>query len=132
MDNTRLSGHGKYNTVYHVVWVTKYRRPILNTGIKVYLDKLFPKVLRTMPGCELVEYNIQSDHIHMVMIIPPKYAVATVVGRLKGRTSSRLRKRFVSLKKVYWANKTVWSPGYFVSTVGVGEKKILRYVRHQN
>ena len=76
----RLSGHGVYRTEYHIVWISKYRRRILNPGAKEYLRKLFPKVLRTMPGCEIVEMNIQIDHIHLLMIIPPKYAVSEVVG----------------------------------------------------
>ena len=128
---TRFSGHSVYRTEYHIVWIPKYRRRILNPGVKAYLDKLLPRVLEAMPGCEIVEYNIQVDHIHMVMIIPPKYAVSTVVGRIKGVTSSSLRKRFSWLKKVYWKENLVWSAGYFVSTVGIDEDKILRYVKWQ-
>ena len=114
-----------------IVWIPKYRRRILNPGVKTYLEELLPRVLETIPGCEIVEYNIQVEHIHMVMIIPPKYAVSTVVGRIKGITSSKLRKRFSWLKKVYWKENLVWSPGYFVSTVGIDENKILRYVKWQ-
>ena len=84
-----------------------------------------------MPGCEIVSYNMQVDHIHMVMIIPPKYSVSEVVGRLKGQTASRLRKKFGWLKKVYWKENVVWSLGYFVSTVGIDEEKILQYVGWQ-
>ena len=127
----RLSGHSVYRTEYHIVWIPKYRRRILNPGVKAYLDKLLPKVLETMLGCEVVEYSIQVDHIHMVMIIPPKYAVSDVVGRIKGMTASKLRKRFRWLKNLYWEDNIVWSPGYFVSTVGIDEDKILRYVRWQ-
>src|SRR3972149_12235569 len=128
---TRLSGHSVYRTEYHIVWIPKYRRRILNPGIKAHLVKLFPKVLRAMPGCEIVEQNIRVDHLHLVMIIPPKYAVSDVVGRMKGITSSHLRKKFDWLKKVYWEENIVWSPGYFVSTVGVDEEKILKYVKWQ-
>ena len=128
---TRFSGHSVYRTEYHIVWIPKYRRRILNPGIKAYLDKLLPRVLEAMPGCEIVEYNIQVDHIHMVMIIPPKYAVSNVVGRIKGVTSSKLRKRFSWLRKVYWKENLVWSAGHFVSTVGIDEDKILRYVKWQ-
>ena len=84
-----------------------------------------------MPGCEIVEQNIRVDHIHTVMIIPPKYSVSDVIGRLKGQTASQLRKKFVWLGKVYWAENIVWSPGYFVSTVGVDEARIIKYVRWQ-
>jgi len=85
----------------------------------------------SMAGCEIIEYNMQRDHIHMVMIIPPRYAVSDVIGRLKGMTASRLRKKFSWLLKVYWKENIVWSPGYFVSTVGIDEKKILKYVQWQ-
>jgi len=127
----RLSGHTAYRTEYHIVWIPKYRHHILNPGVKAYLEKLFPRVLEEMPGCEIVRYNIQPDHIHMVMIIPPKYAVSDVVGKMKGMTSSELRKKFGWLKNRYWRENVVWSPGFFVSTVGVEEKDILRYVEHQ-
>ena len=128
----RLSGHGAYRTEYHIVWIPKYRRRILNPGARGYLAKLFPKVVRGLPGCEIVSCNMQVDHIHMVMIIPPKYSVSEVVGRLKGQTASGLRKKFGWLKKVYWKENVVWSPGYFVSTVGIDEEKILRYVEWQS
>jgi len=84
-----------------------------------------------MPGCEVVKHNILVDHIHMVMVIPPKYAVSDVVGRIKGVTGSNLRKKFGWLEKVYWKENIVWSQGYFVSTVGVDEDKVLRYVEWQ-
>ena len=90
----RLCGHGAYRTEYHIVWIPEYRHRILNPGVKGYLEKLFPKILEQMPGCEIIEYNIQPDHIHMVMIIPPKYAVSNVVGKMNRMTSSELRKKF--------------------------------------
>ena len=130
MEN-RLSGHTVYRTEYHVVWIPKYRRKILNTGVKKYLEKLWPKILKGMPGVEMVEENIQGDHIHMIMIIPPKYAVSDVIGRMKGRSASKLRKKFQWLERVYWKENIVWSPGYFVSTVGLNEEQIIKYVKWQ-
>jgi putative transposase len=127
----RLSGHSAYRTEYHIVWIPKYRRRILNPGVRGYLAKLFPKALRKMAGCEIVSYNMQVDHIHMIMIIQPKYSVSEVIGRLKGQTASGLRKKFGWLKKVYWKENIVWSPGYFVSTVGIEEEKIQKYVEWQ-
>ena len=127
----RLSGHSAYRTEYHIVWIPKYRYRILNPGVKAYLEKLFPLVLKGLPGCEIVKYNIQPDHIHMVMIIPPKYAVSRVVGKIKGMTSSRLRKKFGWMKLRYSRENIVWSAGYFVSTVGVERETILRYVEYQ-
>ena len=130
MEN-RLSGHTVYRTEYHVVWIPKYRRKILNSGVKKYLEKLWPKILKGMPGVEMVEENIQGDHIHMIMIIPPKYAVSDVIGRMKGRSASKLRKKFQWLERVYWKENIVWSPGYFVSTVGLNEEQIIKYVKWQ-
>ena len=80
--------------------------------------------MRTMSGCEIVEQNIQVDHIHMLMVIPPKYAVSDVVGEMKQYTASKVREKFSWLGEVYWQEKVVWSPGYFVSTVGLDKKSI--------
>ena len=82
-----------------------------------------------MPGCEIIEYNILVDHRYMVIIIPPKYAASDVIGRIKGMTSSSLMKKSGWLKKVYWKDNTVWSPGYFVSALGIDEKKITEYIK---
>ena len=127
----RLSGHSAYHTEYHIVWIPKYRYHVLNPGVKAYLVKLFPKVMAELPGCEIIKYSIQSDHIHMVMIIPPKYAVSAVVGKIKGMTSSQLRKKFGWMKLRYSRENVVWSPGYFVSTIGVERARILKYVEYQ-
>ena len=127
----RHSGHSVYRTEYHIVWIAKYRYRILNPGVKAYLAKLLPIVIKEIPGCEAIEFNIQVDHIHMVMIIPPKYSVSEVVGKIKGVTASRLRKRFRWLCKRYQRESVVWSPGYFVTTIGVDEGKIIRYVKWQ-
>ena len=113
------------------MWIPKYRRRILNPGIAEYLRKLFPKVMRSLPGCEIIELSIQVDHLHTVMVIPPRYAVSEIIGRIKCQTASKLREKFTWLAKVYWDENIVWSPGYFVSTVGIDEKAILAYVKWQ-
>lgn len=130
MEN-RLSGHSVYRTEYHIVWIPKYRRRILNPGVKGYLIRILPKILKEMPGVEIVEQNIQAEHIHTVMIVPPKYSISEVIGRIKGRSASELRKKFKWLEKVYWKENVVWSPGYFVSTIGLNEQEIIKYVRWQ-
>jgi len=78
--------------------------------------------MRSLPGCEIIELNMLVDHIHMVIVVPPKYAVSAVIGQIKQFTASRLRGKFGWLGKVYWKERVVWSPGYFVSTVGLDEK----------
>jgi putative transposase len=94
------------------------------------LGELFPKIIEQMPGCEIVKYNIQVDHIHMVMIIPPKYAVSDVIAQIKMKASRELRKKFGWLKKWYWRENVVWLLGFFVSTVGVERERILKYVEY--
>ncbi len=96
------------------------------------MSKLFPKIIREMPGCEIMEQNIQVDHVHMLMIIPPKYAVSDVIGEIKQFTASKMREKFAWLKGVYWKEAVIWSPGYFVSTVGLNEKQVTEYVKWQD
>ena len=127
----RLSGHSAYRLQYHVVWVCKYRRRILKPGVCAYLRKLLAGLLRSMPGAELETIGFDGDHVHMVLVIPPKYAIADVMGQLKSQSASRLRKKFRWLGKVYWKENIVWSPGYFVSSVGVDEETIKNYVELQ-
>ena len=116
---------------YHMVWVCKYRRRILNPGICSYIRKLLPKLLRSMPGVKLEAIGFDEDHLHMVMSIPPKYSIASVMGKLKSQSASQLRKAFTWLAKVYWNENIVWSPDYFVSSVGVDEETIIKYVELQ-
>jgi putative transposase len=125
------TAHSVYYLRYHVVWVCKYRRRILNPGICGYIRKLMPKLLRSMPGVTVESIGFDKDHVHMVMSIPPKYSISSVMGKLKSQSASQLRKAFPWLTKVYWNENIVWSPGYFVSSVGVDEETVKQYVEHQ-
>jgi putative transposase len=127
----RVSGHGMYHLQYHIVWVCKYRRRILKPGVTVYVEKVLRGLLRSMPGVILETIGFDQDHLHMVMHIPPKYPIASVIGQLKSQSASRLRKKFTWLQRVYWKENIVWSPGYFVSSVGVDAEVIKRYVEYQ-
>ena len=84
-----------------------------------------------MPGVVIEKIGFDKDHLHMVMMIPPKYSISSVMGELKSRTASNLRKVFKWLNKVYWKENVIWSPGYFISSVGVEEEVIKRYVEYQ-
>jgi len=84
-----------------------------------------------MPGVKIETIGFDKDHLHIVMTIPPKYSISSVIGKLKSQSSSLLRRKFSWLSKVYWKENIVWSPGYFVSSVGVDEKEIKSYVEHQ-
>ncbi len=125
------SSHGVYQLQYHVIWVCKYRRRVLNPGVCSYLRKLLPKLLRSMPGVKIETIGFDEDHLHVVMVIPPKYSISEVMSRLKSQSSSHMSKAFKWLKKVYWKETVVWSPGYFVSSVGIDEQTVKKYVEHQ-
>ncbi|MFC1808026.1 IS200/IS605 family transposase [Candidatus Omnitrophota bacterium] len=127
----RRSNHSVYRVQYHIVWVTKYRRKLFNPGLKDHLKRLLYKATRSMPGVEIQEVNVQREHIHMMAVIPPKYAVSNVVGKLKSKSSSIFRDRYRLFKKVYGEKEIMWSPGYFVSTVGIDEHAIQRYIKYQ-
>jgi putative transposase len=125
------TAHGVYYLQYHVAWVCKYRRRILNPGMCGYIRKLLPKLVRSMPGVTIETIGFDKDHLHMMMSIPPKYSISSVMGKLKSQSASQLRKAFPWLTKVYWNENLVWSPGYFVSSVGVDEETIRQYVEYQ-
>ena len=84
-----------------------------------------------MPGVALETVGFDNDHLHMLMVIPPKYSIASVMAQLKSQSASELLRKFKWLQKVYWKENIVWSPGYFVSSVGVDEDVIRRYMEHQ-
>ncbi len=126
----RLSAHGAYQHQYHVVWIPKYRRRILRGAIKIFVQEQLPEIQHDHPDVEVQQWSVQIDHIHMVLVIPPKYAVSSIVGKMKANLSRQLRLRYPELKRTYWG-AVLWSPGFFSSTVGLNEAVIRRYVEHQ-
>lgn len=125
------SFHSTYFLKYHVVWVCKYRRRILKPGVCSYIEKTLPGLLQSIPGVEIETIGFDRDHLHMLMVIPPRYRICDVIGMLKSRLGGRMRKFFPWLEKVYWDDNIVWSPGYFVSSVGLDEETIRNYVEMQ-
>ena len=124
----KVQSHVAYQTQYHVVWIPKYRKQVLVAGVKEYLAKVFYTIIEEWyPDIYISEQNIQPDHIHMLIEIPPKYAVSTVIGKLKGISSRLLRQKFDYLRR----KPAMWSVGYFVSSVGVNKLTIKRYIQYQ-
>ena len=124
--------HVVYKTQYHLVWVTRYRRKILKAGVAAYFKKAVVEVRDYHPDWHIEEVGVDQDHVHLHMIIPPKYAVSAVVGTLKSVTSRRLKEKFSpALSKVYWDGGGIWARGFFASTVGINEVTIRNYVRYQ-
>jgi len=84
-----------------------------------------------MPGVTIETIGFDRDHLHMLMTIPPKYSISSIMGKLKSQLASRMRRFFPWLSKVYWNENIIWSPGYFVSSVGLDEQTIRNYVELQ-
>ena len=120
-----------YKTQYHSVWVTRFRRKILVEGVAKYLRVKLREVQQYYPDWHFTEIGIDKDHVHVHMVIPPKYRVSFAVETIKKNTSRMLREKFRFLDKVYWDRGGIWSKGYFVSTVGITEEIIRRYVARQ-
>ena len=123
--------HTVYKTQYHIVWVTRYRRKILVKGVKGYLKIKLQEVRKYHPDWEYISIGIDADYVHLHMVIPPKYAVSKVMDIIKANTSRALREKFRFLNSVYWDDGGIWGRGYFVSTVGLNEAIIRRYVELQ-
>ncbi len=114
---------------YHLVWPTKYRRAIFNEGVLAYLKEVLKGVGKIYP--EIVMKQINTDKDHILASIPPQLSVGKVVGILKANTARALNEKFPFLREVYWGTRSIWSAGYFVSTVGINEEVIRRYVEMQ-
>lgn len=125
----RLS-HTIYECKYHLIFCPKYRRRILKDEIRVYVKQEISNLLRQKEGVEIIEMNVQSDHVHLVVWIPPKYAVSAVKGYLKGKLAIRIFQRYEKLGKQFWG-RHLWGRGYCVSTVGIDETRIREYVQWQ-
>ena len=124
--------HTVYKTQYHIVWVTRYRRKILVKGMEVYFKEAIKEVREFFPDWFIEEIGTVEDHVHLYMVIPPKYAVSKVVEVMKSISSKRMKEKFPHfLKKVYWDGGGIWSRGFFVSTAGINEDVIRKYVKYQ-
>ena len=115
---------------YHIVWVPKYRYKVLRGSIAVEVENCI-RAFSEQKGCEVVELNVQPDHVHLLAMVPPKVSISDYVGILKGRSAIRVFNRFRKLKeKPYWGNK-FWARGYCVDTVGLDAEMIQKYVKYQ-
>ena len=96
-----------------------------------YCTTIMRRITKIFPDVAILEANTDQDHVHLLISIPPKYAVSEVVGRLKGGSARAMRRKFTFLNDVYYGADGMWSDGYFVSTVGVNESIIKRYIEQQ-
>jgi len=104
---------------------------VFNKGIFTFLELKLREIGKHYPLIEIKQTNHDQDHLHLLISIPPKMTVGSVVRIIKSNTSQSLKKKFPFLKEVYWGTDGVWSDGYFVSTVGITESVIKEYIKMQ-
>ena len=122
--------HSKWDCKYHVVFVPKYRRKAMFFEIRKFLGPIFHELAR-QKECRIVEGHLLADHVHMCIEIPPKHAVASVIGFLKGKSAIAIARQFGG-KQRNFEGENFWARGYAVSTVGFEEEVVRRYIREQD
>ena len=127
-DDSSLS-HTRWNCKYHIVFIPKYRRKEIYGKIRIDIGRII-RQLCEYKDVEIVEAHAMSDHIHMLVRIPPKISVSGFMGYLKGKSSLMIFERHANLKYKY-GNRNFWAKGYFVSTVGLTDEFVREYIRNQ-
>ena len=129
MESYKQLSHTTYLCNYHVIFCPKYRFQILRGKVGSKTRDWIRRICE-WKGVEILEGNVSHDHVHLLLSIPPKYSVSEVVGTIKGRVAIRMFKEFPALRKKYWGRQ-FWTTGYFVTTIGVNEKIIRKYIQNQ-
>jgi putative transposase len=129
MDDYESLSHSRWDCKYHVVFIPKCRRKTLYVGLRKHLGEVFRK-LAGQKESQVEEGHLMADHVHMLLSIPPKYAVSSVVGYIKGKSAIHLA-RVYGERKQNFVGQHFWARGYFVSTVGRDEQVIREYIRNQ-
>jgi putative transposase len=129
MDVYESLSHTKWECKYHVVFIPKCRKKLLYGQLRQHLGEVFRK-LAEQKECRIEEGHMMADHVHMLISVPPKYAVSQVVGYIKGKSAIHVA-RVYGEKKRNFVGQHLWARGYFVSTVGRDEAVIRAYIRKQ-
>ena len=131
MEHYRKSSHCTYDIKYHIVWITKYRKPVLRGAIAERTRELVRMVCSTNDA-EILAGHVGTDHIHLLVSVPPHLSASKLVQYIKGSTSHKLQMEYKELNKQYWG-RHLWARGYFVASSGnVTDEVILKYIQSQD
>ena len=129
MQYYRKTSHTTFDCTYHIVWITKYRYPVMVGDIATRVRDLVRQIC-TENQVEIVRGTVAKDHVHIYVFVPPYLSISKLVQYLKGKTSRKIQQEFPELKKRYWG-KHLWAIGYFVRTTGnVTDDMIKEYIKH--
>jgi putative transposase len=126
----RKTAHSVYDLKCHVVWITKYRKPVLHSQVALRLRELIRQTCATL-DVYIISGHVSKDHVHLLLSVPPHAAVSKMVQRLKGRSSRLLLDEFNELRRQFWG-RHLWARGYFVASTGnVTDEIIKQYIESQ-
>ena len=128
---TQKLNHATYKLQYHIVWGTKYRYKWLKDYVKTELKSSFIQTIKKYPELHLFEMNTDQDHVHIQLEIAPNMTISDAVSFLKSHSSLHLRKKFKFIRELYAGKDGIWSVGYFVSSIGLNEDQIKKYIEWQ-
>ena len=129
MDEVRSLSHTKWECKYHVVFIPKCRRKVLYEQLRQRLGEVFHRLAQQKES-KIEEGHMMPDHVHMMISVPPKYAVSQVIGFIKGKSAIHVARVYGEHRRNF-VGQLFWARGFFVSTVGRDEEVIRQYIRHQ-
>jgi putative transposase len=129
MSDEKSLTHSVWDCKYHIVWIPKYRKKVLYGELRQYTGEILRELARQKES-KIIEGHLCSDHVHVLIEIPPKYSVAHVVGYIKGKSAISIARNFMGRKRNF-TDQNFWARGYYVSTVGMNEETIKRYIQKQ-
>ena len=130
MKDRQSLSHSAWECKYHVVWIPKFRKKAIYKELRKYLGAVFRDLAR-QKECEILEGHLMSDHVHILISIPPKYAVSNIVGFIKGKSAINIARNYCGRKKNF-TGQSFWARGYYVTTVGKDEVVVREYIRKQD
>ena len=131
MENYRKSSHCTYDIKYHIVWITKYRKPVI-VGKIAHRTRELIRMVCTTNEVEIIAGHVGKDHIHLLVSVPPHLSASKLVQYIKGNTSRKLQMEYKELNKQFWGQH-LWARGYFVASSGnVTDEVIAQYIRDQD
>lgn len=126
----RKTSHSVYDLKYHIVWITKYRKPVLRGEVAIRLRELVRQTCATL-DVYIVSGHVSQDHVHLLVSVPPDLSVSDFVQRVKGRSSRRMMDEFNELRRQFWG-RHLWARGYFAASTGnVTDEIIKQYIESQ-
>ena len=126
----RKTSHAVYDIKYHLVWITKYRKPVMRGEIGLRLRELIRQTCATL-DVQIEKGHIAADHVHLLVSVPPNISVSELMQRVKGRSSRLMLNEYTELKKQFWGQH-LWARGYFAASTGKVTDEIIRqYIESQ-